>query len=120
MQRTGWVVFAVFLAACTPRAFPLVGDYQTAMTSAERLLNDASAIGADSLVPSAMQEARERIAEAQLEQRTRDTKKAALKARQAVASATYAKAAAERVIADRERAATQAGLSEMPNPGGTR
>lgn len=120
MRRTGWMVLAVFLAACAPRAFPLVGDVQTAMASAERLLSDAMSIGADSLVPSAMQEARERLAEAQLEQRTRDPKKAALKARQAVASATYAKAAAERLIAERERNATQAGLSEMPNAGGTR
>lgn len=120
MRATRLVILTVLVAACAPRIFPTVGNPDVAIPNAERILSEATAIGADSLVPSAMQEAREHLAEAQLEQRTRDMRKASLKSRQAVASATYAKAAAERAIAERARTEAQASLSALPNKGGAR
>jgi hypothetical protein len=93
--------------------FPTAGDPNAAVANAERLIAEAQQAGADSLVPDAMASARQNFAAAQVLMRQRSLDRAALKGREAAADATYARAAALRATAERERAAAQAALNAV-------
>ena len=103
------------LGACASGGgiFPTAGDPNASMANAERLIAEAQQAGADSLVPDVMASARQNFAAAQVIMKNRSTDRAALKGREAAADATYAKAAAMRVTAERERAAAQAALNAV-------
>ena len=93
--------------------FPTAGDPNAAIANAERLIAEAQQAGADSLVPDVMASARQNFAAAQVLMKQRSTDRAALKGREAAADATYARAAALRATAERERAAAQAALAAV-------
>jgi len=109
-------VLVAIVAACASTRIPSSGDANVAMTAAERGISDASAAGADSLSAGMLGEARAGL-EAARAATAKDPNRAALLARRALADAAYAKAIAERVLADRQRAAAQLELSRVPPPG---
>jgi len=90
--------------------FPTAGDPNASVANAERMIAEAQQAGADSLVPEVMSSARQNFATAQVLLRERSLDRAALKGREAAADATYARAAALRAAAERERRAAQAAL----------
>ena len=113
------VAVAVIAAACASTRIPPTGDPMVAISTAERAIEDAQAAGADSLSSSTLTEARTGVASAKAAL-NKDRNRAALLARKAAADAAYANAIAQRLIADRARAAAQAELQRVPPPGGER
>ena len=110
---------AIVVAACASTRIPPSGDPMVAISNAERAIQDASAAGADTLASSVLAEARASL-EAAKAAAGEDGNRAALQARKAAADAAYAQALAQRMIADRARAAAAAELQRVPPPGGTR
>jgi Domain of unknown function (DUF4398) len=111
------ILAASLLAACasTSAAFPsAIGNPRTFVSHAKTMIDDASAAGADTLAHDAMAAARQHFADAQIEMRDKHIGRAELRAREAVADATYAKAQADRVMAERSRAAEEALLQQLP------
>jgi hypothetical protein len=108
---------APILAACasTSNAFPVaVGDPNTFVRHAQTMIDEASAAGADTLAHDVMAAARQHFADAQIEMRDKHVGRAQLRAREAVADATYAKALADRIMAERSRAAEESLLQQLP------
>jgi hypothetical protein len=97
--------------------FPEAGDAGAAITNADRLIGEAQQVGADSLASEAIASARQHLAEARAQQQNRDEERAAMHARMAAADATYARAAANRAVADRRKAAAQTALNSLPHGG---
>lgn len=110
---------AIAVAACASTRIPPSGDPLVAISTAERAIEDAQAAGADSLASSTLTEARTGLAAAKAAAE-KDRNRATLIARKAAADAAYANALAQRLIADRARAAAQAELQRVPPPGGQR
>jgi hypothetical protein len=114
---SGLVVASAVLAACASSgaAFPApIGDPGNVVTHANALIEDASVAGADTLARDVMASARQHVADAQIELRDKHTARASLRAREAIADATYAKALAERIMAERSRSAEEALLQQLP------
>jgi hypothetical protein len=112
------VAVAFALTACASAGgsiFPEAGEPIAAIAAAERLINDAQQAGADSLAAEPLAAARTHLAEA----RAATGNRAALKGRQAQAAATFARAEAERKLAERAQVQAQESLRALP-PGGAR
>lgn len=93
-------------------------DAQIAIGDAERQIAAAANAGGDSLSVEVMTGARAHLAAAR-EAEGKSDRLAVLRARQAAADAVYAKALAERVLAERARAQARAAV-EAVGPGGAR
>jgi hypothetical protein len=107
------------LAGCaTAGGVPAVGDADEELRTAQRMIESAQEAGADSLAILSMSEARAALAEAN-DKRGSDKNWAALKAKEATASAAYARAVAGRLKAERSRGDAKAALDALP-PGGAR
>jgi hypothetical protein len=115
MRNTRVFALALFATGCASAGsrFPKqTGDPQTEIGNAERLITQAQQAGADSLAPEALTMARQQLAAAQADRSANRTDAATFKGRLAAADATYARALAERVKAERARDAAQAALQE--------
>ena len=110
---------AAVAAACASTRIPPSGDPMVAISNAERAITDAQAAGADTLASGILGEARAGLESARAIA-NEDRNRAALLARKAAADAAYAQSVAQRLIADRARAAAQAELQQVPPPGGER
>jgi len=120
MRSMRMFALALVFAGCASAGggiFPEAGDAGAAISNADRLITDAQQAGADSLVAEAMTSARQHLAEARTQQQNRDDDRAAMHARMAAADATYARAAVNRALADRRRAAAQTALNALPRGG---
>src|ERR1700722_16303154 len=96
-------------------AFPTpMGDPANVIAHANAMIEKASVAGADTLARDVMASARQQVADAQIELRDKHTARASLRAREAVADATYAKALAARIMAERSRSAEEALLQQLP------
>lgn len=96
-------------------AFPTpMGDPANVVAHANAMIEEASVAGADTLARDVMASARQHVADAQIELRDKHTARASLRAREAVADATYAKALADRIMAERSRSAEEALLQQLP------
>jgi hypothetical protein len=130
------VLLSGLLGACASAggggAFPTpIGDPGNVVAHANTLIEEASVAGADTLARDIMASARQHVADAQIELRDKHTARASLRAREAVSDATYAKALADRIMAERSRSAEEALLQQLqlvpapatpaksPGPGGT-
>ncbi|MGI8496504.1 MAG: hypothetical protein ACR2OG_02830 [Gemmatimonadaceae bacterium] len=116
---------ALLLAGCASAGgsgiFPEAGEPNAAIANAQRLISEAQQAGADSLASAAMASARQNLATAQAELGTNhNNNKAALKAREAAADASYARAQTERTMAERQEAQARQALSSLPPTGGAR
>lgn len=114
---SGAVLASAVLAACASSggAFPApIGDPGNVVTHANAMIEEASVAGADTLARDVMASARQHVADAQIELRDKHTARASLRAREAVADATYAKALADRIMAERSRSAEEALLQQLP------
>jgi len=74
---------------------------------------DAIAAGADSLASEPLRSARQRLVAATTEEQAKHPDRAGLFAREAIADASYAKAVAERMMAERARAAAAAQVDSL-------
>jgi len=113
----GFAVVAAATIGCatSSHAFPSTpGDPRTAIGRATSAIDAAASAGADTLAADAMRAARQHLADAQIELRDKHNDRAGLRARQAVADALYAKAQAERVMAERGRDTEQTQLEQIP------
>jgi poly-gamma-glutamate capsule biosynthesis protein CapA/YwtB (metallophosphatase superfamily) len=113
----GAVLASAVLAACASSggAFPTpIGDPGNVVAHASTMIEEASVAGADTLARDVMASARQHVADAQIELRDKHTARASLRAREAVADATYAKALADRIMAERSRSAEEALLQQLP------
>lgn len=93
-------------------------DAEIAIGDAERQIAAAANAGGDSLSVEIMTSARAHLAAAR-EAEGKSDRLAVLRARQAAADAVYAKALAERVLAERARAQARASVEAL-GPGGAR
>jgi hypothetical protein len=123
MQLSRLLLSAAFLAtaACASAGgYPsTVGDAGSNIGRAKAVIDDAAKAGADSLAPEALQSARAHLAEADAAQKSGARDKAAMAARLATADATYARAVAQRIVAERARAAEQAQLKSLTTTTGS-
>ncbi len=119
MRNVQAVALLLVLAACASTGGPLPysGEAGTTYIDAQRRIEDAKAAGADSLASDAMVSARAHLQLAQTAMTNKDDNRTALNARLAAADATYARAQAERVKAERVRDRAAAALAALP-PGG--
>lgn len=107
------------LAGCASAGgIPSVGDPDEEIRTATRMIESAQEAGADSLAILSMSEARAALAEA-TDKRTTSKDWSALKAKEAAASAAYARAVAGRLKAEHSRSDAKAALDALP-PGGAR
>jgi hypothetical protein len=116
-RGSGLILESAVLAACASSgaAFPApIGDPGNVIVHATAIIEEASVAGADTLARDVMASARQHVADAQIELRDKHTERASLRAREAVADATYAKALADRIMAERSRAAEEALLQQLP------
>lgn len=115
MYGSRLIAVALVTAACASGGgYPsAVGDAGSNMTRAQGLIDEAAKAGADSLAPDAMKSARAHFAEADAADKSKAHDHAAMAARQAAADATYARAVAQRITAERMRAAEQAQLQSL-------
>lgn len=114
---SGLVLASAVLVACASSgaAFPApIGDPGNVVAHANAMIEEASVAGADTLARDVMAAARQHVADAQIELRDKHTARASLRAREAVSDATYAKALADRIMAERSRAAEEALLQQLP------
>jgi hypothetical protein len=117
---------AIGACASGGRAFPTGNEaVPHAVGRAMAAIADAVAAGADSLAFEPLKLARQRLAAATTEEQAKHADRAGLFAREAIADASYAKAVAERITADRARAAAAAQLNQVsagtsPGPGAQR
>lgn len=106
------------LAGCASAGgVPNVGDPDEEIRTAERMIASAVEDGADSLATLSLAEARTALTEAQNSRSSREW--SALKAKEAAASAAYARAVATRLRAERSRTEAKTALDALP-PGGAR
>jgi hypothetical protein len=106
--------FMVVAACASSGGYPsTVGDAPSNISRAKTVIDDASKAGADSLAPDALQSAKAHLAEADAAQKSGAKDKAAMAARLAVADATYARAVAQRITAERARSSEQAQLQAV-------
>lgn len=118
MRRPLWAILgAAAMAACATGTFPQTGDPNTFIASAERALNDARSVGADSLAAAEMREAMTKLESARSEVRNRRPDRAELNAREAAADARYARSLAMRAAAERTRNDAQTALQAIPAGG---
>jgi hypothetical protein len=113
----GFAVMAAATIGCATsgHAFPSTpGDPRTTIGRATSAIDAAASAGADTLAADAMRAGRQHLADAQIEFRDKHNDRAGLRARQAAADALYAKAQAERVMAERARTTEQARLDQIP------
>ena len=113
----GLAVLAAATIGCatSSHAFPSTpGDPRTSIGRATSAIDAAASAGGDTLAADAMRAARQHLADAQIELRDKHSDRAGLRARQAVADALYAKAQAERVMAERARDIEQTQLEQIP------
>ena len=108
--------FAVL--GCASAGIPALGDPDEAIRIAEQQIEQASQAGADSLASLQIGDARRALAEAQ-QQRRENREWSALRAREAAASAAYARAIAGKTRADRAKNDANTALQQVP-PGGAR
>ena len=108
--------FAVL--GCASAGIPALGDPDEAIRIAEQQVEQASQAGADSLASLQIGDARRALADAQ-QQRRENREWSALRAREAAASAAYARAIAGRVRAERAKNEANTALQQVP-PGGAR
>lgn len=107
------------LAGCASAGgIPAVGDADEEIRTAQRMIESAQEAGADSLAILSMSEARAALADAQ-DKQTSNKSLSALRAKEAAASAAYARAVAGRLKAERSRGDAKAALDALP-PGGAR
>jgi hypothetical protein len=124
MLRWSAAASLVAVAACASAGrFPADlgdtrSDAQAAIGEAERQIAAAANAGGDSLAVDAMTGARAHLAAAR-ESEGKSDRLAVLRARQAAADAVYARALAERVLAERARARARAAVDAL-GPGGAR
>lgn len=106
---------AAALSACASGGgpFPSSGDPTAPIANASRLIGEAQQAGADSVAPEAMAAARQALADAQVLVRRRSSDRAAVRGREAAAEAAYAKAAAQRAVAEREHGRAKAALDSL-------
>lgn len=110
--------FLVLAGCASAGGIPNVGDPDEEVRTAQRMIESAQEAGADSLAILSMSEARAALAEAQ-DKRTSNKEFSAMKAKEAAASAAYARAVAGRLKAERARNEAKAALEALP-PGGAR
>ena len=110
-------VLATAGACATASRYPTTTPPAAEIDRATKALADARAAGADSLAADALAQARKTLEEAQTRDRKSD--RAAILARRAMIEADYAKALAEREIAQRARAEAQKAMESVP-PAGAR
>lgn len=107
------------LAGCASAGgIPVVGDADEEIRTAQRMIESAQEAGADSLAILSMSEARAALADAQ-DKQTSNKSLSAMRAKEAAASAAYARAVAGRLKAERSRGDAKAALDALP-PGGAR
>lgn len=94
-----------------------VGDAPSNIGRAKTVIDDATKAGADSLAPDALQSAKAHLGEADAAQKSGAKDKAAMAARLAVADATYARAVAQRIMAERARSSEQAQYQALTTSG---
>ncbi len=114
---SGLAAASAVVAACASSgaAFPApIGNPGNVVAHANAMIEEASVAGADTLARDVMASARQHVADAQIELRDKNTARASLRAREAVADATYAKALADRIMAERSRSAEEALLQQLP------
>lgn len=111
------LVLAVFVGAvgcASSGGYPAtVGDAPSNIGRAKSVIDDAVKAGADSLAPDALQSAKAHLGEADAAQKSGQKDKAAMAARLAAADASYARAVAQRITAERARATEQTKLSAL-------
>ena len=113
MRLIGVVTTLALLGACaTSGPAPNLGDPDEELRAAQRMIESAEQAGADSLAILSMSEARAALREAQNKEASKSWM--VLKAREAAASAAYARAVAGRLQADRARADAAAALNALP------
>lgn len=113
MRLIGVVTTLVLLGACATSGPPSnLGDPDEEMRAAQRMIQSAEEAGADSLAILSMSEARNALRAAQEKDASRSW--AVLKAREAAASAAYARAVAGRLTAERARNDAAAALNALP------
>ena len=100
--------------------FPEAGDADAAIANAEQQINQATAIGGDSLAADAMASARANLATARSMNTGSGRDRAALAGRQAAADAIFAQERAKLVMAERMQAQAKASLDALPPNGGAR
>ena len=106
--------FAVL--GCASAGIPPLGDPDEAIRIAEQQIEQAAQAGADSLAGAQIGAARSALADAQ-QQRRANREWSSLRAREAAASAAYARAIAGKVRADRAKNEANTALQQVP-PGG--
>lgn len=115
----GAAVALVAGACATAPGYPTTAAPGPEIDRATRALADAQAAGADSLAADALAQARKTLDEARQKQQGRESDRAAIIARRAMFEASYARALAERELAQRARAEAQRAIESVP-PGGAR
>ena len=108
--------FAVL--GCASAGIPALGDPDEAIRIAEQQIEQASQAGADSLAIVQLGDARRALADAQ-QSRRENREWSSLRAREAAASAAYARAIAGKARAERAKNEANTALQQVP-PGGAR
>jgi hypothetical protein len=121
MQLTRLVAMALVTAGCASAgSYPsAVGDPIGNISRATTLIDEATKAGADTLAPDALQSAKAHLTEADAAQKSGAKDKAAMAARLSAADAAYARSVAQRVTAERARAAEQAQLQSLTTTTGS-
>ena len=113
----GGLAAAVAVAGCASVQYPASTDATPEISMAAVAIDSARAVGADSLASEPLQSAVANLVIARDSERQGKRGRAAFKARVAQADATYARALAERVAAERRRAQEQAALAAARSGG---
>jgi hypothetical protein len=120
-MRVRRVAGLVLIGACAMKpVYPSTIAPGVELERAAKALMDAQAAGADSLAGDALTKARTTLAQAQERQRARENDRAAILARMATGEAEYARAVAERELAQRARTEAQKAIEAVPPPGAAR
>ena len=107
---------AVLLAGCASSGtFPSLGNPGGSIAAAQDQVFEARRAGADSLASVLVDSAQHSVELAQRYQRNGEPERAALSAKLAAADATYAKAQADRVRAEREQQRASGALQALPS-----
>ena len=116
MRYLGMLAVVSLVAACASTGhLPDTGDASTEIRVATERIALAEEAGAATLVPTLLATAKERLANAQTLQTNKDTKRAALMAREAAAAAYLARNEAGRITAENRLKAAQQDLAAV-NP----
>ena len=119
MRVLGGLAVVLVAAACAGSVrYPEVPDATPDISIAAQAIDSARAAGADSLAAEPLQSAQANLTIARDSERQGNRARAAFKARLSQADATYARALAERVAAERRRTQEQSALSAA-RPGGS-